>query len=65
MRASERAKMIELEAVGLTEIVDNVIQRMHSGDRGNSMQTLKETVKTIRANCLKLVQEVEDDGKRW
>lgn len=65
MRASERAKMIELEAAGLTEVVDNVIQRMHSGDRGNSMQTLKETVKTIRANCLKLVQEVEDDGKRW
>lgn len=65
MRASERAKMIELEAVGLTEVVDNVIQRMHSGDRGNSMQTLKETVKSIRANCLKLVEEVEDDGKRW
>lgn len=65
MRASERAKMIELEAVGLTEVVDNVIQRMHSGDRGNSMQTLKEMVKSIRANCLKLVEEVEDDGKRW
>lgn len=65
MRASERVKMIELEAVGLTEVVDNVIQRMHSGDRGNSMQTLKETVKSIRANCLKLVEEVEDDGKRW
>lgn len=65
MRASERAKMIELEAIGLTEVVDNVIQRMHSGDHGNSMQTLKETVKSIRANCLKLVEEVEDDGKRW
>lgn len=65
MRASERAKMIELEAIGLTEVVDNVIQRMHCGDHGNSMQTLKETVKSIRANCLKLVEEVEDDGKRW
>lgn len=65
MRASERAKMIELEAVGLTEIVDNVICRMTCGDRGNSRQALKETVKSIRANCLKLLEEVEDDGKRW
>lgn len=65
MRASERAKMIELEAAGLVEIVDNLIARMNCGDRGMSRQALKECVKSIRANCLKLVQEVEDDGKRW
>lgn len=65
MRASERADLIRLEAAGLVEIVDNLIQRMNCGDRGNSRQALKESVKSIRANCLKLVQEVEDDGKRW
>lgn len=65
MRASERAKMIELEAAGLVEIVDNLIARTNCGDRGMSRQALKETVKNIRANCLKLLQEVEDDGKRW
>lgn len=65
MRASERADLIRLEAAGLVEIVDNLIARKNCGDRGMSRQALKESVKSIRANCVKLLEEVEDDGNRW